>query len=245
MDIYTTATVAAVLMAGRAPVWSTQASLGSGSPPGLPTSGVRLEGAVKTLAHVSIREDAAKRTSRISVTTLSLVATYTVTINGIASAYNAGGAGAADLEDVVDGIAAAINGGGAATTVTATAYAASGSGARDCVLVVGDGQEDYSIAVAATGAGALACGADPIGAAVQAWWLPGARAGSTPPTVWATAAEPVLIDRRGFLERMDSGGLDRLYLQVYDKSPHPRDGASVTYRLPVISIGPCLSEVEF
>jgi hypothetical protein len=246
MDAYSTATTIAVLMGGRTPVWSTQDAVGSGSPPSLPTDGVVLQGAVKALAHVQLRDNPAYRSAIVSVSTLVLTSTYTVTINGTSVAYDANAGGAVDLEDVVDGIAAAINANvTAAAVVTASSYAASGTGARDRVKIVGDSAEDWSISVTAGGGAGLECVADLTGALVQTWWVPGARAGSMPPAIWSATEEAYVADRRGYLERLDCAGLDRMYLQVYDKAGHPRDGAMVTYRSPVISIGPCLSEVEF
>jgi hypothetical protein len=68
--------------------------------------------------------------------------------------------------------------------------------------------------------------------------------GSTPPTVWAWSGELYALDRRGLVERFDTAGLGRLHVQLSDRLLPAGDGAIVTARAPVVSVGPCLSEVE-
>lgn len=241
-DIYTTATQLAILQAGRTPVWSTQPDALSSAPPASAAAGVALQKAVRTLVHVSLRENARFRTARLTIPTLDNSVTYTVAIDG--NAVNTVVASALTRAQVVTAIAASITAAGTVNTiVTATTEDADDDGAVDTVLIQGIGEEDFSIAFTQSDAAVVACEADPCTATARLWWVPDARVGSTPPLVWAWSAEPIALDRRGLLERLDSAGLARLFVQVSDRRGHWSDGADTTLTSPVISIGPCLSEV--
>lgn len=242
-DIFTVATQLAILQAGRTPVWATQSNTGSNLPPASAASGVPLQSAVRTLVHVSLRQDAHNRSGRLTIPSATLSGIYTVTINGIAVTFNA--AGAPDLATVINGIAAAIVASGPASAiVTASAIAVAGAGPHDAVSLVGVGEDDWSLDFGHSGAAVVVALADLTAATLRLWWAPGARVGSTPPQVWTWSGETYALDRRGIVERFDSAGLDRLFLQVSDRIGHAGDGSIVTYGTPVISIGPCLSEVE-
>ena len=243
-DIYTTATQLAILLAGRAPVWSTQANAGSTTPPSAGTSGTALQDAVRTLVHVSLREQAHRRTARLTVPTLDLTCVYTVTIEGTAVAYDATADGAASRQDVIEGIAAAINADGTANLIVAASTEMSDGVNVDTVLIRGLAEEDWSIDFTESDSAVVACEADPARASMRLWWLPDARVGSTPPTVWAWSGEVYEVSRRGLVERFESAGLARLFVQLYDRLGDSADGSMVTYSDRVISVGPCLSEVE-
>lgn len=238
-DIYTAATQLAVLQAGRTPVWTAQDGIAI---PDSAADGVYLDGAVRTLAYVSLREVAHARRARLTIPTVDLSATYTTTINGTAVAYNAGSGGAdADRAAVIDGIIAAINADGTVgPLVTATAEGTP----HDTVLITGDSEADYSIAFAGGGSSVVACVADLCSAECWPWFAPGARVDSTPPTAWVVGGEAVVVDRRGYLERLDTAGLDRLHLQLAHTAGQLGDGSATTYRDPDVYVGPCLSEVE-
>lgn len=243
-DLYSTSLELSVLMAGRGPAWEQQPDSGSLLPPSSASSGVYLEGAVRTLVHVSLREQAHRRTVRLTIPSGTLTGTYTVTVMGTAVTYNATAGAPANVAALVDAIAAAIAANGtAAGFVTATGVAASGSGAHDTVLLRGVGEADYGIDFSHSGAATLLVVADPCRAEMRLWWFGGAQAGITPPQIWAASPERWDLDRRGILQRLDSAGLDRLHVQVSDRRGHSGDGSAVTYAAPAIGIGPCLAEV--
>jgi hypothetical protein len=247
-DVYTDATELAILASGRAPEWSD-----SPSPtvePSNAASGVPLEGAVKTLVEVALREQTHRRTVRLGIVGVDLLSTYTVTIDGTAVAYNAAGAGAADLEDVVDGIAAAINANGTVNQlVSATAVDANDTttSPRTKVLIRGLTGTAYAVNFTESGPGAnpaLSAVADYESAELRLWWLAGARVGSEASGRWVAPSGPVLVSRFGFLERYDTAGLDRCHAQVLNLLGHPADGVMVTYATPSVKVGPALSEED-
>lgn len=245
-DVFTTATELAVLAIGRTPVWTAPAYANVILPPQGGASGVSMQGAVRVLVHVSLREEARRRTARLSITTVDANATYTVTINGTAVSFIAS---ASTLEQIVDGIAAAINGSGTlAPIVTATAVDTAGSAVgRDHVLIVGDTEIDYSIDFTRSGGAGtavLVCVADRARAKARLWWAMGARVGSTPPAGWASSEGEIEVLYRGLAQRFDSAGLDRLHVQLTEIVGDLGDGTMVTYRDPLVAIGPCLSEVS-
>lgn len=237
-DVYTTATQLAILQAGRAPVWQVQADAGSTTPPTAADSGVALQSATRALVHVSLREQAHRRTARLTIPVVDLTCTYTVTIDGTAVAYDATGAGAADLEDIIDGIAAAITANGTVNQIV-TATAVDG----DTVLIRGIGEANFGIDFSESDAATVAVVADPCDAELRLWWFMGARPGSTPPQAWAWEGEMIEVDRRGLTKRLDVAGLDRLHVQLSNRRGHSGDGSIVTLSTPTIGIGPCLTEV--
>lgn len=225
-------------------MWVTQADAGSTVPPSAANSGVYLDQAVRALVHVSLREQAHRRTARLTIPSATLTGTYTVTVQGTAVAYNATAGAPANLQALVDAIAAAIVANGTVAAIaTATAVAASGVGSRDTVLLRGVGELDYGIDFTHSAAATVACAADLARAEMRLWWFAGARAGSTPPQVWASSGERWDIGARGHLQRLDVAGLDRLHVQLSDRRGHSGDGSIVTFAAPGIHIGPCLDEV--
>jgi hypothetical protein len=242
-DIFTTATELAILLAARAPVWTSPALAAFTAAPVDANSGVYLDGAARTDVFVRLREEARRRTARLYIDTVDANATYTVTINGTAVNFVASGS---TLEQIVDGLAAAINGNGTlGPLVTATATDTAGSAAgRDHVLIVGDTELDFGIDFTRSGVTAvLRCVADRSRCKVVLWWAMGARPGSTPPSGWVSDGEEYEVMRRGWVQRFDSAGFDRLHVQLLELVGDQGDGTMVTYRDPVVSIGPCLSEV--
>jgi hypothetical protein len=244
-DIFTTATQLAILAAGRAPVWDEQDADDALLPPSAASDGTNLQSAVRALVHVTLREDPHHRTAYLN-TDGTLTGTYTVTIDGTAVAYNATAGAPANEAALVTAIAAAINADGTVgPLVTATAVDADGltTGTLTQVRIRGDAEADYSIDFAHSAAAVITCVADLCSAEMRLWWSMGARAGSTAPTPWAWSGEEYTIDRRGLVERFDTAGLSRLFVQVSNRQGHAGDGSSVTFADPVINVGPCLSEV--
>lgn len=247
-DVFTTATELAVLAAARSPDWENCPS--PTSEPANAAAGVALQGAVRTLVQVSLREQVHRRTVRLGIVNPDLASTYTVTIDGTAVAFNAAGAGAADLEDVVDGIASAINANGTVNQiVSATAVDANDTttSPRSKVLIRGLTGAAYSVNFTESGPGTnptLSAVADRESCDLRLVWYAGAREGVEAPGRWASSGGLLTLDRWGYLERFDTAGLDRCHVLLTGLLGHPGDGSMVTYIAPLVQVGPCLSEVE-
>jgi len=243
-DIYTTATQLAILQAGRTPVWQIQADAGSSAAPAAADSGAYLDKATRVLLHVSLREQAHRRTVRLTVPVNLLTGDYVVTINAVTVTYNATAAAPADAQAVIDGLAAAIVASGTASAiVTATAVDTGGAATRDTVLLRGVGEASYSVNFTHSGAAVVAAAADADTANMRLWWAMGARSGSVAPVPWAWSGELCALDYRGPVVRLDSAGMDRLFVELSDRAGNASDGGAVTLITPVISIGPALTEI--
>jgi hypothetical protein len=241
-DRYSNATNLAIAAQGRRPAWSTPTA--TDGPPETANAGVSLGDATVTHVRVDLRENVAYRTALITVDTLDLTATYGVGIDGTTASYNAGGAGAVDLEDVVEGIAAALNGNGTiAALVTATAIDTDDDDVPDAVQIVGDSDDNYAVtALSASGTGDLACEADACSAIAYVYFAARARLGSTAPEGWAWDQGAIDIDHRGCTTVRRTGGFDRMHVHVDEVEGAFDDASAITYRDPTVSIGPCLSE---
>jgi len=244
-DIFTTSTELAILTAGRTPVWSTEDDSGSDLPPSAADSGVYLQRAVRALVHVSLRENVAYRSVRLTTTTV-LTGTYTVTVDGNAVAYNATVEAPADINELLEGIAEAVNDDVTVGALVTASIVTQIGGDDFEILITGVGEADYSVDFthSSTGSPTLTAVADRCSATMRLWWLPDARVGSTPPQIWAWSGDVWTLDRRGWLERFDVAGLARLHVQLSDRAGHAGDSSIVTYAAPAISIGPCLSESD-
>lgn len=237
-SIYDTANVLAILAGARNPQWSTQ--LGhDGTPstdadayPSSSGAGVDLLNSVQALVAVEMRAAAHRRRSVVTVTTLDLTADYTVTIDG--NACVATGAHA-DLDALLTELASAIN----ASVPLDGVVTASADLTANTVTIVSDTNADYTITMSATGSGVLAVEADPTTAKLRLWAT--CRSSSAPATWINILDQEYDVTSRGFLERFDVAGLDRLYVEVADVDG-TGDGASVTYTTPTIKVGPCVSE---
>jgi hypothetical protein len=247
-DLYTTATELAVLHAARSPAWGAPAT--PTAEPANAGAGVALQGAIKTLVHVSLREETHRRTVRLGITSPDLAAVYTVTIDGTAVAYDAAADTAASLEEVVDGIAAVLNANGAVNQLIEAEAVNDDDGTdtpRTKVRIRGKLGAAYAVNFTQVGPGAdpvLSAVADYESAELRLWWYPGARVGVAPPGRWVAPSGPVPIPRFGFLERYDSAGLDRCHVQLLNLLGHPADGLMVTYAEPLVLVGPGLSEIS-
>ena len=229
----------AILAGGRKPEWEEQTAYDGA--PASASSGVALGNVLEALVTVAMRAEVHRRTATITITTLDLLATYVVTISGNAATYDAAAGGAADEEDVILGIAAAMAAAPAvAALVTATTSDEDDDGADDTITVVGVGEADYTITIAATLTGVLACVADPTTAGMRVFTT-GRTVGSATPAGWRHALNAsYTLDYRGFMERFGVGGLGRLYVELHTVDG-AGDGASVTYN-PTVHVGPCVLE---
>lgn len=249
-DIFERANQLAILSSGRSPQWvahahtpATVAATTGGAPStaaaGVPLSDTASGTAVKTLVGLSPRKAAHRRQAVVTLT-YDAATTYTVTVGGNAVATAANTDAATTLTDLADDLNASAP---VAALVTATATDADGDGTIDSVTIVGDAEVDWSIdATVAGGAGTVTVVADPATLTVRVW-LYGANDALTGHPGWQLANNGGLssIDRRGYVERFDTAGIGRLFLEVHAITAVGGDGASVTYS-PTLAVGPCLLE---
>jgi hypothetical protein len=121
----------------------------------------------------------------------------------------------------------------------------------DAILIVGDSEADYSFDATVTGgAGTLSSlTAAATGFDVRVYVLPGGivKSGSTGnPSGWVLPADAIYAGNswRGFAERLDVAGLDRLYVEAYNLTKHASDGGSVVATLARVMVGPAVLEAS-
>ena len=248
MGLYEDLNRAGLLAIGLIPEWVDQddaAADYTGAPTGA-SSGVYLQDSPKTLVQVNAREAVHRREARVQVTVADLTTTvYTVTVSGTAVVYDASAELPANLAALVAGIAAAIEADAAATLVV---DAVTDPDNPDTVLLTGKAEADWYLDVSvAGGTGALAATAAATGFDVRCYTTPGGlvKQGSTgKPNGWAKPVDASYPgnDYRGFVERLDTAGLDRLYVEVDNITKHASDGASVTATIAKVMVGPAVLE---
>lgn len=255
----------AELSSCRRPSWTPKTTTGLTSAPNAADDGVSLADAASPATRVAIalREDVWRRTARVTVTTRDAAANYTVTVNGTAIATTTGSFATDDLVlvELKAKIAADATVGQAAATPivdsylidstgTTTVGTAGGGNAATALIVIGEAQADYSIAVSATGTGVLACKADPSTATAYVY-LTAAGVGETATTDKPGTTDWFLADDgtksityRGLALNLNTGGWDRVYVEVVPAG-FAGDGGSVTFtdaNSPTAFIGPASRE---
>lgn len=239
-DIFTLATQLQVLAGGRNPEWVEQVVTAdtwdafTESVPAVATEGEGMRDAVVALLSVSPREDPSKRAARVTIT-YDGGTTYTVDVNGNAVNTSANTDLATTLSDMAADITADVST-GAGDYVTATV-------AGTELVLEGKQVDDYTLDVSVSGgSGTIAAVADPRDCAVRLWGLAVDDAGNDRPG-WQAVNNGDLgtVDRRGWLERAQVGGVQRLYAEVYELNPVTGDGSTITYT-PTIKFG--LGELE-
>lgn len=227
MGAWESANEAALLAAGNRPEWVEQTSYTG--PPTSAGDGVYLSGALRTLVAVDMRESVARRTARITVSGTAASGFARVLINGITTSTSENQTAA----EIAAGLIASINVHASLTDVTATE-----GDTPEEIVVTGDTDTEWSIETEVTVAGVtLECVADPVAANVILW---GRMTGiGSVPGGWRTLRgwEALGIHGRGFVERFDTAGIDRLYVELRHVSGHPDDGEGVTY-VPAVHVGP-------
>lgn len=193
-----------VLSVGRRLKFSAQDEVKSGALPGPPSSaadGTNLEDAVIAMLAVRLREDAASRTADVTIDTVDDTATYTVTIDSNAVNYAASGG---DTEtEIVEGLRDAINADGTVSAiVTATVDG-------DTLKLSGDGADDYTIAVSATGSGALSFLADATEVDFKIWLY-----SSDAESWFAPEGGEFETIGENWIDRADVAGVDRAYVEI-------------------------------
>lgn len=187
---------------------------------GAPTTqdaGVSIGSSPKVMLHLPLREEPSRFSSRVQVSVLGDgTTTYRVTIDGSDVDY---AATATDTEaDVLAGLRDAINAFGppVSTVVVASVRDTDADGVNDELLIRqinSETAEHATLVSVVAGPGALTANEDLSSASFRIWGL---MAGTNAPTQWAQARGGVLssVDRRGLFERLDSAGVDRIYLEV-------------------------------
>jgi len=245
----------AVRFSGRRPQWEEQTTYDGA--PALASSGVALQDAVVALLVIALRSEVHRRIADVTMTALDVAATYTVTVNAQPMALAAPADEDALLIGLRDAILAdAVVGGaaGAAQIVTAqcldsagavTAGSGAGGNAAETLQVIGTVEADWTIDIAATGAGALACEADAKTCSVALYEYPEDStiySGSTAPDAWTHInGADLVLDYRGVTERMEVGGMARCHASITSIAG-AGDGATVTHRIHGAWIGPCIME---
>lgn len=189
----------AVLTQGRAPVLSEQAQVNAGAlprPPSAVDAGVALNGAIVALVLARLRSDASTQLTTVEVATVDDTATYSVTIGGVEFTY---AAQAGDLAaDIIAGLQALIDASPNYTAVIAGSE----------LLIRGVAATKYTVAVAATGTGALSATHDASSIKVRFWGLP------TGSTTWhAFPLDPGALTNN-WVERLQVAGFERLFVEV-------------------------------
>lgn len=216
----------------------------TGAPVGA-DAGVYLNGSPSGMFAVALREAAHTREARVEITTADLTTTvYTVTINGNDVDYDASAETPADADELLQGIVDAINADG---TVGAIVTAAVDPDNADTVLLTGDDEDDYSIAVSvAGGTGALACTAAATSCSVRIWSTPGGiiKSGSTGYDGWVKPANGLVtgVDSGGVMERITCGSMGRIYVELLSLDGHASDGGSVELTVARVMAGPSVLE---
>lgn len=264
MGLFETANELSILQAGNNPEWIRQSVNGNTleedtdtpslldglevGPPSLSSQGVSLNDGISTLVSIQLRETPAYRTCYLTVDTLDTGATYTITINGSDIATSTPTTAddllvdlkAAILVNAVVGQAAAtpiINASLYDSTGAATDGTAAGDAAATTLKIVGEAADDYTIDISATGSGVLACTADLMQADIRLWALYDGVVGSDIPTQWSPIKDAEYsVDYRGISERLDTAGIDRIYVEISNPAAGG-DGDDIVYS-PRLSIGP-------
>ncbi len=249
MGLFENLNTKGLLALGIQPEWVDVEAAGYTNPPNSAADGVYLQDSPKAHACIALRETVHARTCRAVIGTAALTGTtYTITIDGNAVAYDSTAEAPADADALVQGIVDGINGDGTVgPLVTATVDEDDEDGLT--IKIVGDSEDDYSFAAAvAGGTGTFASQtADPISCDVRVFVTPGGivKSGSDGnPDGWVAPLDAIYtgIDYRGWMERFDVAGCDRMYLQLENIAKHGSDGGSVTVEPYKVMVGPSVIE---
>lgn len=241
--LLTRANEAAVLSTGLYVTWRTQEwadgdELADGGTMPLPVeiasgnsnAGVDVTDAVYASVSIGVRAEPSYRTATVRVSTLDAGEDYTVTIDGTAVEITSGGSDTAD--DVLQALADALNADGTVSPLVEAKGPEDTGGASGKLLIYGQSEDDYSIAVSATGSGVLGCVADAAEATAEIY---GSHRKS-PALGWRrlNGAEDLAVGPEGWIEELRVGPLGRLYCRLTSVTKVAGDGASVRYAPPIL-----------
>jgi hypothetical protein len=241
MGLFELANKIAVLSGGRSPAWTMASYPDSFSAiPSTLGDGVGLTGSLRTFMMLSPRFIPHSRRADVTVPGFDAGEVYTVEINGNAVNYDS--TGDVDAAETVQGIADAINADGTVNLiVVAGAVDTDGDGDVDTIRIFGLSEADYAIDISTSGGSAtLACQADTQDAIVDIYALPEGTAATIldrPGWRAVNGGVDLGVDRRGWADTLDTGGVSRLTAHVTATTPVPLDGGTIEQRV-WISIGP-------
>jgi len=270
VDIFALANKLSVLLASRKPEWALQGYTGNLDAPvdlsksiGVPDSvsrGVYVQDSPRVIGIVDLRHEVHRRRVLIGIEAQDYTATYRITVDGNNVDYNAAAGAPTTLEELKAQWVAAIN---ADPTVGAlvTAYEDDPGGyiaepnKDSSIVLYGRAGDDFSFDAEITvGTADLSVLVDAVSATARLWWhakqtsaqSPGS--GTTPGTWRKSLNGEYAVGIYGFVERFDSGGLDRLYIELVDVAGHPDDGVadggvSEWAIWTGVAIGPAVDEV--
>jgi hypothetical protein len=244
-DLFELANRLSVLLAARRPQWVEQ--IGVDGAPATLGAGVALEDSPRTLVLVDLRREAHRRTVSIQIVVLDLAGTYRLTLDGTDVDFDASAAVPlpTDVPTLLEAWADAVNADpAAALIVEASAEDTDGDGDADTLFLRGLTEAEFSCAYATfAGTAEVAVTADASGCDLRAWFL-----GKEPnnPDRWRVSNNGAYaVTRRGWLERFDTAGLARLYVEIVDAVGQVGDGAAAPSTFDLwsqVTIGPSVDE---
>lgn len=194
--------------AGQTPAWESQTA--TYGPPASPASGIALNGAAKALVHISPREQAHCRTFRLFIPTYELDTNYVVTIEGMEISTPAVG----KVNETLTAIATAIN---AHPTINQVVEASAYDIGTQSIAVRGLTPADFDLIVS-SGAGEFVAASDATSCVAKIWMLADVPADANGyGQQWVLANQGRFeVGAGGAVERVDTAGFDRLYVEIAD-----------------------------
>lgn len=245
-DLFETVNILSVLLGARRPQWVTQAGPYPNGIPDAASDGVPLLDSPRTQIIVDMREEAHRRSARITFPVVDLTTTvYRFVVDATTLDVDASAVLPADLPALVQAIVDAINADVVINlVVVASPVDSDGDGLNDTVLLRGLAEADYSLALAVIGGtGEMAGTIDPSTATAIVWFA--AKPPNAPGT-WRQANGAIYaVNSRGFVERFDTAGLDRAYVELDSVTGVAGDGATLPATLtqtPIVTLGPSVLE---
>lgn len=212
--------ILAMLIAARRLQWTLQTNY-----TGLPAdgnAGVPLNDAPRAVVHVVLRENIARPASLVTVTVADAASSYTITVNGNTTSAVTG---EATIAGVADALVTELE---AVTLITDVADIIRGAADGE-ITIRSKSETPLTVSVSATGgSGAMTVTNDATAASVRIYGLPKGAPG------WVLLRNGDLgaITTSGIVERFNTSGLERLYVELY----------SVTGDNAYVRVGPAIEE---
>lgn len=240
MGIVETANRLAIQYACIAPLWSQQTAYAGA--PASPGSGVSMGGSPAYLLAIDLREDVARRTMRISVSTLSDTDDYTVELASYDVTYTAS---SGDTQQaILSGLKALIE---ADTNLNALVNCTvTGTGTEALLTLTGKAEADYALTDLSTGGvGALTCIADPTSLSFRVYASMVVGDAAAIASKYASRYRLVngaggTLDYRGMVDQPLCGGVSYIYVELYDvdgAGDSAGTGGTITYS-PMVLMAP-------
>ena len=196
-----------------------------------------------------MRELTQARSGRVTLT-FDGASTYTLQIENVEHGVQIVATPAnVDVAQTITDIAANITadvGIGAGDIVTATAIESVAGGGIDTLLLIGKASEDWFLSnlEESGGAGTLTATLDRTSTQLKVYGLPSQDGG--PGVYLQLNGGTYLAPKEGFVDRFDSAGIARFYVELFDFVVPAADSAgpagTINYRDPDILMGPAILE---